>query len=408
MARVSTIWWTRWRHPAPVVVDAATAALVAVLEFAVIPHQRWPQAWWSVLALSAAFALPVTFRRVSPWLAVGLTMAAFAVSASTRYSGTGLVLSYMMVTYSVAAYLPTRRAVLAAGLLWTPLLTTVAIPPELNPDGVPVAYLMLTTGATCAASFFVGRSVHNRRAYTASLEARARAAEENQQILAQQAVADERRRIARELHDVVAHHVSVMGVLATGARRVLPRQPASADEALRTIEQTGRATLREMRALLSVLRTDAEHEEAQLAPQPGLAGIDTVVEQVREAGLPVTLQVSGETARLDSGVALTIHRIVQEALTNTLKHAGEAAAAVRLEIGPEWLELEVFDTGRGPAGGLRHVGHGLLGMRERVALYGGILHTGPRLGGGFRVYARIPMEQPDAVPVQPAGARGAG
>jgi len=275
------------------------------------------------------------------------------------------------------------------------------MPPEFNPEGLPVAYLMLTTTATAVASFFVGRTAYNRRAYTTSLEARARTAEENQQVLAERAVADERRRIARELHDVVAHHVSVMGVLAAGARRVLTREPDAADEALRTIEQTGRATLREMRLMLSVLRTDAE-QDVELAPQPGLAGIEAVVEQVREAGLPVTLRVIGEPGRLDPGVALTVHRIVQEALTNTLKHAGDAAAGVRLEIGHQWVELEVFDTGRGPGLAARQVGHGLLGMRERAALYGGILYTGPRPGGGFRVYARIPVEQQDAVPVQRA------
>jgi signal transduction histidine kinase len=408
MAGTAAAGWTRWRHSPPVVVDAATATFVATVEFVVIPHQHWPQTWWAELALCVVFALPLAFRRVMPSLAVGLTIAAFVVSVETLLQGTGLVVSFVAVTYSVAAYFPTRQAMLAASLLWTPILVaTVSVPPELNPEGLPGAYLMLTTTATAAASYFVGRAAYNRRAYTTSLEARARTAEESQRVLAAQAVADERRRIARELHDVVAHHVSVMSVLAAGARRVLTREPDAADEALRTIEETGRASLREMRLMLSVLRTDAERE-AELAPQPGLAGIEAVVEQVREAGLPVTLQVSGEPSRLDPGVALAVYRIVQEALTNTLKHAGEASASVRLEVDRRWLDLEVFDTGRGPGPGDRRVGHGVLGMRERVALYGGSLQTGPRAGGGFRVYARIPVEQPEAVPVPRAAGEEVG
>ncbi len=194
-----------------------------------------------------------------------------------------------------------------------------------------------------------------------------------------------------ELHDVVAHHVSVMGVLATGARRVLPSDPAATDGALGSIEETSRSTLRELRRLLDVLRTDAE-SVAELAPQPSLAGIETLIEQVREAGLPVSLRVDGVPAPLDPGVALTVFRIVQEALTNTIKHAGTATAAVRLSFGVYWLVVEISDTGRGPRPEGNRLGHGLVGMRERVALYGGSLRTGPRPGGGFRVYAKIPME----------------
>ena len=186
----------------------------------------------------------------------------------------------------------------------------------------------------------------------------------------------------------MAHHVSVMGVLATGARRVLRRDPDAADEALATIEETGRTTLREMRRLLTVLRTEAE-PAAELTPQPGLTGITQLVDQLREAGLPVTLTVTGDPGAIDPGIALTLYRIVQEALTNTLKHAGDAVAKVHLAFADGHLTLDISDTGRGPRPDNR-LGHGLLGMRERVALYGGTLRTGPRAGGGFRVSARIP------------------
>jgi signal transduction histidine kinase len=250
--------------------------------------------------------------------------------------------------------------------------------------------------------FFLGRAVYNRRAYAAALEDRAQTAELDRQAIVERAVADERRRIARELHDVVAHHVSVMGVLATGTRRALPRDPVAADEALATIEETGRVALREMRRLLFVLRSDAE-PAGELEPQPGLPGIEGLLEQVREAGLPVELIVRGDPGRLDPGIALAVYRITQEALTNALKHAGPASAEVRLSFDAGELTIEISDTGRGPRPGLAagetlpgplpvSLGHGLLGMRERINLYGGTLHAGARSGGGFRVAARIPLE----------------
>ncbi|WP_246002486.1 sensor histidine kinase, partial [Allorhizocola rhizosphaerae] len=185
----------------------------------------------------------------------------------------------------------------------------------------------------------------------------------------------------------------VIGVMATGARRMLKLDPDATDQALATIEQTSRTTLRELRRLLFLLRVESE-SDAQLTPQPGLEGIRTLVEQVQEAGLPVSLKVDGETRTLEPGVALAAYRIVQEALTNTLKHAGQAKAEVRLKFEPDLLTVEVFDTGQGPHGSVSP-GHGLLGMRERVSVYGGILRTGPRPGGGFRVYAKIPVEAPE-------------
>ncbi|WP_249713756.1 sensor histidine kinase [Rhizomonospora bruguierae] len=348
---------------------------------------------WLVALYSVLAAAPIVLRRVALRPAALLAVAGLAIPAVVARYPLSQIVTFVMVTYSAAAALTLRRAVLAAVVLWVPALvvSVLTIQPEGPHDiGPPVmAAMNVLIALVC---FFIGRTVCARRAYTQALEERARSAEANQRSLAAQAVADERRRIARELHDVVAHHVSVMGVLATGARRVLHKDPAATDEALGTIEDTSRTTLREMRRLLDVLRTEAE-PAADLAPQPGLAGIEALVEQVREAGLPVALAVDGVPSSLDPGVALTIFRIVQEALTNTLKHAGEATAQVRLAFGVYWLIVEIFDTGRGPAPRSEHVGHGLVGMRERVALYGGTLRTGPRPGGGYRVYAKIPMEQ---------------
>lgn len=346
-----------------------------------------------VAVYSVAAAAPIVLRRVALWPAIVLAVCGLAIPLLADRAPLSQVVAYVLLTYTAAANLVLRRAVLAAAVLWLPVLAAeaVLVPRHGAPLGIGPAVAGAINVLIALVCFFIGRTVCARRAYTQALEERARTAEANQRSLAEQAVADERRRIARELHDVVAHHVSVMGVLATGARRVLPKDPGATDEALGTIEDTSRTTLREMRRLLDVLRTDAE--PADLTPQPGLAGIEALVEQVREAGLPVTLTVDGVPSTLDPGVALTIFRIVQEALTNALKHAGEATAQVRLAFGVYWLIVEIFDTGRGPAPQSGHVGHGLVGMRERVALYGGTLRTGPRPGGGYRVYAKIPMEQ---------------
>ncbi|MFV2018265.1 sensor histidine kinase [Micromonospora sp. LOL_023] len=374
---------------------AAGVVLVDLLLSATSPAEfdsglSWP----AIIAWSLIAAVPVALRRVLLWPAVLFSAVMVVVPAATGHQPTGLAITLIILTYTAAAWLRLRPSVLATVLLWLPALVAGALGPA-TPElpGLSLAYVLFVNGSTALVCFFIGRTVHARRSSTLALAQRARVAEENQRAAAEQAVADERRRIARELHDVVAHHVSVMGVLATGARRVLRRDPDAADEALGTIAETSRSTLREMRRLLDVLRTDTEPASADLAPQPGLGGIESLVEQIREAGLPVTLRVDGVPGDLDPGVTLTLYRIVQEALTNALKHAGAATAEVRLSFGIYWLIVEVFDTGRGPAPEHTQVGHGLVGMRERVALYGGTLRTGPRPGGGFRIYAKLPMEQ---------------
>jgi signal transduction histidine kinase len=375
---------------------AAAAVVIDLVLTSLAPPEVRPDSWAQMVVWSAACAAPMALRRVAPWVAVGAMVAVLAGSVLMGLYPFTHIMSYIVVTYTVAARLSLRPAILAWLALWLPVFAVnVADRESPNPSGLPPAFAVVYNLLAAMVLFLVGRTVQARRTATRVLEERARAAETNQRAMADRAVADERRRIARELHDVVAHHVSVMGVLATGARRVLRRTPDTADEALATIEETSRTALREMRRLLDVLRTDAE-PAAELAPQPGLAGIETLVEQVNEAGLPVVLQVDGRPGPLDPGMALTIYRIVQEALTNALKHAGPATAEVRLRFGVYWLVVEVFDTGRGPSAGVvdgAAVGHGLVGMRERVALYGGSLRIGPRPGGGFRVYAKLPVDQ---------------
>jgi signal transduction histidine kinase len=387
------------------VTDAAFAAALTAVDLiltALGPPELRPSSWVGAVLLSAGCAAPVALRRAATWPAIALTVVTLLAPLLLERSPLTHPASFLVVTYTAAARFPPGAAVLAWLALWLPVFAAnVLVPDASEQAGLTPGFLVLYNLLTSLVAFFVGRTQHARRTSTRALEERAHAAEANQRALAEQAVADERRRIARELHDVVAHHVSVMGVLATGARRVLARRPEAADEALATIEDTSRTTLREMRRLLDVLRTDAE-PAAELSPQPSLAGIDTLVEQVREAGLPVVLRVDGEPAGLDPGVALTVYRIVQEALTNAIKHAGRASADVRLRFGVYWLTVEVCDDGRGPTPDRNTVGHGLVGMRERVALYGGTLRTGPRPGGGYRVYAKIPVEQLDGAAAREA------
>ncbi|MDG4819759.1 sensor histidine kinase [Micromonospora sp. WMMD956] len=391
--------WLRGRPLASDALLAVAVVLVDALFVLLTPVDFRPGPLPAALGWSVLCAAPVALRRAAPWPAVAAAVASLAVPVLFGHAPNTQNLAFVVLTYTMAAHHRARPAALATVALWVPVAAVNVLDPiddtvfEVGP-----AYLVLNNVLVAVVAYAVGRAVHARRASTEALRERARVAEQNQRSLAEQAVADERRRIARELHDVVAHHVSVMGVLATGARRVLRRDPDAADEAIATIEDTGRATLRELRRLLDVLRTDAE-PAADLAPQPGLAGIGPLVEQVREAGLPVTLRVEGEPGPLEEGVALTVYRIVQEALTNALKHAGEATAVVRLTFGAAYLAVEVTDTGRGPTPGAVRIGHGLVGMRERVGLYGGTLRAGARPGGGYRVYARIPVEQLGAVPV---------
>ncbi|MCW2915693.1 MAG: histidine kinase [Actinomycetia bacterium] len=240
--------------------------------------------------------------------------------------------------------------------------------------------------------WILGIYTHTRRAYLRSLEERAARLERERDSQVQIAMAAERARIARELHDVVAHNVSVIVVQADGATFTIDTDPQRAKRALETISATGRLALTEMRRLLGVLR---ENDDAgPYAPQPGVEQLTDLIDQVRAAGLPLEFTIGGVPQQLAAGMQLTLFRIVQEALTNTLKHAGPGAAGhVRLHYGDDAIEVWITDDGRGAAAGDDGRGHGLVGMRERVALYGGTVQTGPRTGGGFEIAARLPLRE---------------
>ncbi|MBV7695952.1 sensor histidine kinase [Streptomyces sp. TRM70350] len=250
-----------------------------------------------------------------------------------------------------------------------------------------------------ALAWVLGDSIRTRRAYFAQLEERAARLEKEREAQSKVAVAAERARIARELHDVVAHNVSVMVVQADGAAYVLDSAPDQAKKALETISSTGRQALAEMRRLLGVLRTGEHQETGEYVPQPDVRQIEDLVEQCRVSGLPVDFRIEGTPRPLPSGVELTAYRIVQEALTNTRKHGGpHAGASVRLVYFDDGLGLLVEDDGKGAPqelyeeGGPDGQGHGLIGMRERVGMVGGTLDAGPRPGGGFRISALLPLK----------------
>jgi signal transduction histidine kinase len=285
--------------------------------------------------------------------------------------------------------------------LWLPpLLAVGAIPIFVaavlhgqDPGNAVPSYVWLI------AAWAVGRVVRGWRHKTVALEAANRELAEQRELQARAAVMVERGRIARELHDVIAHNVSMMVVQAGAAVHVLDGDQPHVRNALEVIADTGRQTVDEMRTLLGVLR--AGDGRAVLDPQPGLADLDKLVSGVREAGLPVTLRVEGDPCPVPRALDLSAYRIVQEALTNTLKHAGPAPTEIVLRYGGSHVELAITDTGAAgrPGGGMAPggtgAGHGLVGMRERVAMLGGELEAAPA-AGGFAVRARLPLTAPAA------------
>jgi signal transduction histidine kinase len=236
-----------------------------------------------------------------------------------------------------------------------------------------------------AAAWVFGDSLRTRRAYTRALEERAERLERDRERESARAVAEEQARIARELHDVIAHNLSVMVVQAAAANDVFDSKPERAREALRTIEATGRGALSELRRLLGAVRGDG----ADFAPQPDLGQLDELIDQVRAAGLHVVLHVEGEARPLPAALELSAYRVVQEALTNTLKHAHASRVDVALRYRDDTLDVEVRDDGSGSGDG-HGDGRGLIGMRERVGVFGGSLDAGPAPGGGFAIAARFP------------------
>jgi len=332
--------------------------------------------------LSLGVAVPYYFRRHAP-LAVLLISEVSVVVLTVREYQTGAAPSVLLVgVFTVAAWSSVRdRAIAVVAMIIG--LTIVAVSGIPGSNGADVAFnFVLYTAA-----YLFGSTMRNRRLYSEQLEERAAALENERAEEAKRAVAEERLRIAQDLHDVVAHSMGVIAVQAGVGAHVIDADPGEAKKSLEAISQTSRSTLAEIRRMLGVLRED---ENASYEPAPGLGDLDRLVRDVEGAGLDVDVRNEGARTELPPGVDFTAYRIVQEALTNVLKHAGHARATVVVGYEDNALRLEIADDGRGVNGRTAPGGVGLMGMRERVGVYGGSFEAGPRTGGGFRVKVRIP------------------
>ena len=380
----------RWHQDYADVALALVLTAVA-LASAVSGHIQIDYLSIPLLVLQTLF---LAWRRQNPIRILWIVGSAITLYSLLGYrdsiGGAGVFVAF----YTVAANEPRRRATFAAAVTAGGIFISFATYAALDSMSGWTANLSITY-LSFGLAWLIGDNLRVRRAYTKGLEERAIQLEREQEEQAALAVSQERGRIARELHDVVAHHVSVMIVQASAARRVAEKDPGAAQEAIAAIENAGRMALAEMRRMLEVLRA----QDGGVGPQPGLGELERLISQVRDAGLPVELVVTGDPCCLPDGMDLAAYRIVQEALTNTVKHGGKATAKVTIHHAPEALEIEVVDNGRGAAApllaGAASGGHGLIGMRERVGLFGGELQTGPVLPGGYRVWARLPLSSDD-------------
>jgi signal transduction histidine kinase len=337
--------------------------------------------------------VPLAARRRFPLAVLATSVASGLAFAALDLSPDLLWMTFLVAVYSVAAY--GSRWVSLAGLV---VAEVGSVANQLTP-GRFQAPTVISNALLIAAVWLLGHFVGVRRVYVGQLEERTAELEQAREELARRAVTEERLRLARELHDVVAHAMSVIAVQSGVGAHIANTQPKEAAKALVAIEATSRGALEELRRLLGVLRQ--EHEpQGDLAPIPGLADLDSLLAEVSKAGLAVKLRVNGTRPPVPAGVDLSAYRIVQEALTNVVKHAGPAHAQVTIGYRDQDVTVEVTDDGQGAvtsgSDGQAGSGHGLIGMRERVAAFGGELEVGPRPGGGFRVAARLPLaaEQP--------------
>ena len=351
--------------------EPRSAQLVLLLSvLPLLARDRWPM---SVLAIVATGAVVTGSAVEAPWVQVAAVVVASATVGASATDRTTSLLAVVMIAVSMALGLLVQDADPGEAIV---LPFVFMLPPWL-----------------------VGDLLRTRR-----VEA-ARRAEEVERTLREReerlraAVAEERRHVARELHDIVAHAVSVMVIQAGAARQVVRRSPDRAEESLLAIETTGREAMTELRRFLGAL-DEGDDAVGGLAPQPGIDALDALLARVREAGLPASLEVDGEPRPVPASLDVTVYRIVQEALTNALRYARQAATQVRLSWEPEQLRVEVLDDGPGTATAASEGGgRGLAGMRDRAALVGGRLEAGPRLGGGYAVRAWLPLDrQPGPLP----------
>lgn len=386
----------RWAADHPLMLDVGFALLVGGLTLAghlsaeVTDSERAPNLW--SVALIAGMTIAFADRRRRPLASmaavVALTLVFWVADFSTQFE----VFSLLTIYAAAAHGGDDRRRVWRVVGLGVAAMSLVALVGVLAPSEDLPAVAVIGIAAIHLTAAVAGDAVFERRRRVQDLERRALRAESERELLTQQAVLAERARIARDLHDVVAHGLSVMVVQAGAAQRMLASDPDRSRQALESVQSSGRQALGEMRRMLGVLRNDREVPD--LAPQPTLDDLGRIVQECADAGVPTELTIDGEPSCRSAGAEMVAYRIVQEALTNVIRHAGRPVqASVRVTYAGEQVRLEIDDTGRGAtlADVEASTGHGLMGMRERVELYRGTFRAGPRPGGGFRVAATVPL-----------------
>jgi signal transduction histidine kinase len=381
-----------WMKAHPMVGDTLLAALIALFDVlifvsrAVGPSVPRPMPWFVTLPVIAGVVVPIMFRRKYPITAAYVT-AGMGIVHSLLEIGVASMITTCIALYTLVAYVGRRPAALYFAV--NEVISLIQTPWQLPREWVTT---LIVVNLAIAFSWALGEFVGARRAYHAELEQRLRLLETERDQQARIAVGEERARIARELHDVVAHAVSVMVVQADGAAYAVHSQPELAERAIKTISGTGREALTELRRLLGVLRS--EEAGGERTPQPGTQSLSELAGRVRAVGLPVQLDIVGNVDDLPAGVGLGIYRIVQEALTNSLKHAGPGTSAtVRVARTGDQVDLTITDNGQRTSRSLVGVsgGNGLIGMRERALVFGGTLEAGPKESGGWQVRASLPF-----------------
>jgi signal transduction histidine kinase len=377
----------RWPRGGPPLFDVLLALGLAALSLQLVATAAGPTGV-PAYGLALLHTLPLAVRRRFPYGVLATSVASGLAVAMLGLPPVFLGPAILVPVYTVAAYRDRPGSLVGLAVVEAGVAVV-----QLTPGGTGAATWLGNT-LVLAAAWLLGHFVHDRRVYATQLEQRTAQLEEARQELARRAVAEERLRIARELHDVLAHSMSVIAVQSGVGGHVAATQPEEARKALAAIEATSRTTLNELRRLLGVLRED--EPQAGLAPVPGLAGLDALLAEMGRAGLAVKLRIEGAPAEVPAGIDLSAYRIVQEALTNVLKHAGAARAQVVIGYGDKEITIEVTDDGPNAAPKALvdrlDTGHGLIGLRERVALFGGDFEVGQQPGGGFRVAARLPFE----------------
>jgi signal transduction histidine kinase len=351
-------------------------------------HQTTPLAW----VLAVLLVAPILTHRRFPRASVAVCLVAVVIYATGRYVAyPGLAI--FVLTFDIALH--SRARVAVATLFASAAILALAV--NLQPDAAANFQTWVQSELGILVAWLTGRNLRHRRARWAELQARAERLEREREEDARRALTEERLRIARELHDVIAHSMSVIAVQSAVGNHVIDSQPAQARQALAAIEATSRSALTEMRRLLGVLRQDGE-PRGSLSPAPGLADLASLARQVQDAGLKVWINVDGQPGAVPAGIDLSAYRIIQEALTNVIKHGAASAANVTISYRPDSVTVEVSD--HGAAAGPAQVplprtgsGHGIIGMRERVAVFGGEFSAGPGPDGGFRVRARFPIAE---------------